>query len=245
MSNIAPALAALQSSLKEYGRDSVKSSLAKPKMALAVIEAAVNHLVKADNADEIYDTYKAARAAEIAKHKTAAGTLESAKSDAANTSKVRAHINWGNTNLNAYDIAETVIELRSQMIRDGGEAKDCYQALYDVAVQHNKNPGKVFTNDELVTLIGKPGKKDKSDLDRMTDEYKRLYKLALGTEEQPGIAAMVPVFESICQVFDAAGIARPAMTKDEKKEEEAIAFLAQRGRIATPSIDADDEALAA
>ena len=66
----------------------------------------------------------------------------------------------------------------------------------------------------------------------MTDEYKRLYKLAYGTEETPGIDAMLPVFESMRDVLDAQGIAYPAMTAEEKKADKAIAYLKSQGRIA-------------
>lgn len=231
-SNIQPALDSLNATLRELGRDSVKSTLAKPRMALAVIKAASDGVINGDDAEAIYQQYKGARSDAIRKNALAAGHEDSAKSDAANTSKVRAQINFGATNPNAYEIAENVIELRKNMADGGEQVKDTYQALTDVAVQHNKNPGKVFTDEELVTLIGKPGKKDKSEIDKMVEEYKRLYRLAVGTEESPGITAMVPVFDAICEVFDNAGIARPAMTSEEKKAEKAIAFLASTGRLA-------------
>jgi hypothetical protein len=236
-SNIQPALDALNSTLRELGADSVKSTLAKPRMALTVIQAAIGPddgtpgLINDKDAEAIYQQYKGARTDAIRKNSMSAGMEDSSKSDAANTSKVRAHIKWGNSNTNAYEIAEHVIDLRKRMADGGEQVKDTYQALYDIAVKHNESPGKIFSDEELVTLIGKPGKKDKSELDKMVEEYKRLYRLAVGTEEAPGITAMVPVFDAICDVFDSAGIARPAMTSEEKKAEKAIAFLTSTGRV--------------
>ena len=238
MSNIAPHIEALGRELSKLGADSVKSSLAKPRMALTVIRAACGlddpdgkTFLKAEHAEDIYGKYKAARSAEIAKHGMAAGLEDNAKSDAANVSKVRSQINFGLSNPKAYDITEKVIELRKIMAQGGEAVKDTYQAITDIAVQHNKNAGKTFDDDELRAIIAKPGKKDKTDIDRMIEEYKRLHKLAHGTEEQPGIDCMMPVFESIDALFEDLGIDRPAMTKEDKKAEKALAYLKSTGRI--------------
>jgi len=247
MSNITPHIEALAKELGKLGADSVKSSLAKPRMALTVIRAACglddpdgNTFLTAEHAGEIYAKYKAGRSAEIAKGGgITAGMEDNAKSDAANTTKVRQQINFALSNPgsidgtipSAYDIAERAIELRKIMAQGGEQVKDTYQAITDIAVQHNKNAGKTFDDDELRAIMSKPGKKDKTDIDRMVEEYKRLHKLAHGTEENPGIDAMMPVFDAIDALFEELGMDRPAMTAEDKKAEKALAFLKSTGRV--------------
>ena len=192
LSNRQPALDKLNDQLRELGRESVKSTLAKPQMALAVIRAAREALINQDDAKSVYAEYIAGREYAITRNAIAAGTEDNAKSVASNTSKVKAQI--------AAAIAAPDFELDA--------------------------------------IIRKKATVEKDELTKMRDEYKRLYKLAYGTEETPGIDAMMPVFESMRDVLDAQGVPLPAMTAEEKKAEKAVAFLTSTGRISQGRIAA-------
>lgn len=231
ISNRQPLLDKLNDQIRELGRESVKSALAKPQMALAVIRAAREGLINQDDAKSIYAEYIAGREYTIGRSTIAAGMEDNAKSVASNTSKVSTMIAAA---IGAPDFDATaaqIINLRAEIKKSGGDVKDVYQAIYDVAVQQNKDTTRDLDTDQLDGIIRKKAKDEKDELTKMTDEYKRLYKLAYGTEETPGIDAMMPVFESMRDVLDTQGIAYPAMTAEEKKAEKAVAFLKQTGRI--------------
>ena len=238
LSNRQPALDKLNEQLRELGRESVKSTLAKPQMALAVIRAAREALINQDDAKSVYAEYIAGREYAITRNVIAAGTEDNAKSVASNTSKVKAQIAAA---IAAPDFEATVtqlIELRAEIKRAGGDVKDVYQAITDAAVQQNKDTTRDLDTEQLDTIIRKKATVEKDELTKMTDEYKRLYKLAYGTEETPGIDAMMPVFESMRDVLDAQGVPLPAMTAEEKKAEKAVAFLTSTGRISQGRIAA-------
>ena len=57
LSNRQPMLDKLNEQLRELGRESVKSTLAKPQMALAVIRAARAALINQDDAKSVYAEY--------------------------------------------------------------------------------------------------------------------------------------------------------------------------------------------
>lgn len=232
-SNIQPQLDALNDKLRELGRESVKSSLAKPQMALAVIRAAQEGILSTADAERVYSEYVAGRTYAISRNSMATGAEDNAKSIAANTSKVRKHIEAGRLpNIDFVEVADQLIDLRAQLKGGDADVKDVYQALYDAAVVQCKQPNEQLNSETLEPIILKAPKKDKTDIARMEEEYKRLYKLAHGTDDKPAIDAMMPVFDAIAQVFDDMGVDRPAMTKDEKKAADAIAFLRETGRIA-------------
>lgn len=231
LSNRQPMLDTLNATLRELGRESVKSALAKPSMALAVIKAAKEGLISQDDAGSVYAEYLAGREYAIGRNTMAVGTEDNAKSIAANTSKVRSQIAAA---IAAPDFPATVaalIDLRAEIKKSGGDVKDVYQAIYDASVQQNKNTDTDLDMDALDAIVRKKAKDEKSELDKMTDEYKRLYKLAFGTEESAPIDAMMPVFEVMRDVLEGNGIALPAMTADEKKAEKAMKFLRSTGRI--------------
>ena len=231
ISNRQPALDKLNDQLRELGRESVKSTLAKPQMALAVIRAAREGLINQDDAKSVYAEYIAGREYAITRNAIAAGTEDNAKSVAANTSKVSTQIAAVIAAPDFEATATSIITLRAEIKKAGGDVKDVYQAIYDAAVQQNKDTTRDLDTEELDGIIRKKASAEKDELTKMTDEYKRLYKMAFGTEETPAIDAMMPVFESMRDVLDANGIALPAMTAEEKKAEKAMKFLKQTGRI--------------
>jgi hypothetical protein len=236
-SNIQPALTELNKAMSSYGEDSVTSATAKPRMALELIKAASSGLINQDYAKTSYDMWKAGRnkAARRDSRLLAGVVRDNPKSDAANTSKNGRIIGWGATNTKAYDIAEHVIDMRQAMSDAGDEVKDTFQCLYDIAVQHNKNPGKVFTDEELAGHIRRKASEEKTELRKLQDEYARIYKLAMGTEDNPGgITVMQPVLQSMEQALIEYGgeEAIPAVTKEDKKAAEAIKFLREAGRLA-------------
>ena len=231
-SNIQPALDTLNDKLRELGRESVKSALAKPQMAIAVIRAAKDGIIGVDDAEAIYAEYKAGRDYAIGRSALAAGMADSAKSDAANTSKVRAGIKAAMLpNVDFPEVIDNLVDLRADLKQQGIDVKDVYQAITDAAVAQCRTPNDQLDRDALEGVISKKAKEDKGDLDKMIDEYKRLYKLATGTDDKPGIPECVPVLEAMTCAIEQMGGELPAMTAEEKKAEKAMAFLKQTGRI--------------
>lgn len=233
--NMAPHLSKLSKLLQDLGKDSIKSTLAKPRMAIAICRAAQEGIIDASDAEMTYEKYLAGRAAETGKNTLAEGESDKG-SLKANVSKNKQIIELGLLpKVDGPELLDRVTDARLHAVRTGGEdikVKPAFDCFVDAARAQLKKPNEPLTDEEINALVRKAEtSKDKTDLDRMVEEYKRLYKLANGTEENPGIPAMMPVFESIAAVFDAQGIDRPAMTKDEKKAEKAMAFLRTTGRI--------------
>jgi hypothetical protein len=232
LSNMQPQIDALNDKLRELGRESVKSGLAKPQMAMAIIAAAQVGIIDEADAEAKYAEYMQGRSYAIGRNSLAAGMEDKANSIASNTSKVRSHIKAAMLpTVNFAHVVSVLVEMRAKMKASGVDVKDPYQAITDAAVQQCRQPNDELDDAALEGIITKKAKEEKDELAKITDEYKRLYKLALGTEETPGIEAMIPVFESICDVLDGMGVARPAMTAEEKKAEKAMSFLKSTGRI--------------
>ena len=231
-SNIAPSIADLNDKLRELGRESVKSALAKPQMAMTVIAAAKQGIIGEDDAEAMYQEYVSGRSYAIGRNTLAAGQEDNAKSVASNTSKVRSHIKAAMLpNVDFEHVTNTLVELRARLKASGVEVKDPYQAITDAAVQQCRQPNDELDEDALTGVISKKAKEEKGDLDKMIDEYKRIYKLANGGEDKPGIPECVPVMEAMASAIEQMGGDLPAMTAEEKKAEKAMAFLKQTGRI--------------
>lgn len=231
-SNIAPSIADLNDKLRELGRESVKSALAKPQMALTVIAAAKQGVIDEDDAEAMYQEYVSGRSYAIGRNVLAAGQEDNAKSVASNTSKVRSHIKAARLpNIDFEHVTNTLVEQRARLKASGVEVKDPYQAITDAAVAQCRKPNDELTEEDLDAIIAKKSKEDKGDLDKMIDEYKRIYKLAVGTDEKAGIAECMPVLEAMAGAIEQLGGDLPAMTAEEKKAEKAMAFLKQTGRI--------------
>ena len=246
-SNIQPALDLLNDKLRELGRESVKSALAKPQMALAVIAATKDGLLQASDAEAVYAEYVAGRSYAIGRNHLAAGMEDNAKSLAANTSKVKRQIAAAQLpNVDFKAVVDDLTELRAEMKQSGLEVKDVYQAITDAAVVQCKQPNDQLDRDALEGIIAKKARGEDSDLDKMINEYKRLYKLANGADDKPGIAECVPVLEAMTLAIEQLGGDLPAMTAEEKKAEKAMAFLKQTGRITivTPAPEAGEQAAA-
>lgn len=234
ISNMQPAIDDLNSKLRELGRESVKSGLAKPSMAIAVIAAAKQGIITNADAKHVYAEYLSGREHAIGRNDMAVGMEDNAKSRAANESKVKANINAA---IIAPDFPATVrrlVEARATAKRNGGEVKDIYQAIYDASVIQNTTlkSTRDLTDEELDTIVRKKAREEKGELDRMVDEYKRLYSLAHGNDDRDGIAECLPVLDAMGEAIESFGGKIPAMTKEEKKAEKAIKFLQSTGHLA-------------
>lgn len=230
LSNSETQLEALNKQLVALGADSMKSALAKPQMALAVIRAAFDGLVNEKDAKHIYAKYAEGRNKAAGKNTITHGLEDNEKSMASNTSKVKSQIMAAQLpGIDFVQVANDVIDIRKSLVDGGAKVKDVYQAITDAAVQQKRQPDKQLDAEALAGIIAKEEKDEKSDLDKVIDEYKRVYRLAKGSDDKPGIPEVEPALAALGAAIQDMGGDLPAMTKEEKKEADALAFLKSRG----------------
>lgn len=232
LSNSDTQIDALNKQLVSLGADSVKSALAKPQMALAVIRAASDGLIDQDDAKHVYAKYAEGRNKAAGKNSITHGLEDNEKSIAANTSKVKKQIAAAMLpGVDFVQVANDIITVRDTLIDGGAMVKDVYQAIYDAAVVQCRQPEVQLDADALRGIIEKEGRADKSDLDKVIDEYKRVYRLYHGTEDSPGIGALERSLEALTEAVAEMGGELPPMTKEEKKAADALAYLKSQGKI--------------
>jgi hypothetical protein len=174
-------------------------------MAIAICRAAAEGIIVENDSEMTYDKYLAGRAAETGKNTLAEGDADKG-SRKANVSKNKQIIQLGLLpKVDGPELLDRVTDARVNAVRTGGDdvkVKPAFDCFVDAARAQLKTPNEPLTDEAIDALVRKvETSKDKTDLDKMVEEYKRLHKLAHGTEEAPGIPAMMPVFETIASAI--------------------------------------------
>ena len=229
-SNIGPMLRDLNKILRALGKDSVKSTVAKPRMAIAICRAAADGIIGEDDAETTYKTYLEGREEETGKNNLAEGATDGSRK--ANVSKNMQIIKLGM--LPAIDgpaLLERVNDARLHAVRYGGDdvkVKPAFDCFVDAARAQLAKPKEELTDEEINSLVRKPEGKEKDLLQRLMDDHKRLNKRL---EELPSPAienAIRCIEDAMCEIN---GGVLPALTKEDKKAEEAMAFLRKMGKL--------------
>lgn len=229
--NLAPMLKDLNKLLRGLGKDSIKSTLAKPRMAIAICRAAADGVIGEDEAEATYMTYLEGREEETGKNSMAEGASDGG-SKKANVSKNMQIIRLGLLNtVDGPALLDRVNDARLHAVRNGGEdvkVKPTFDCFVDAARAQLAKPNEELSDEEINALVRKPEGKEKDLLQRLIDDHKRLNKRL---EELPSAAienAIRCIEDAMCEIN---GGKLPPLTKEDKKAEEALAFLKKMGKL--------------
>jgi hypothetical protein len=220
--NSAGAMDDLKKRLKSLGGMEGKGSACRPQAGRQLAIAAQSGLIDEDYAAEAYAEY----AAGIASAASRNPLVHNPGSEKAQVAKFRAFIKAGALpGVDAVDVLNRAEALHAAHVAAGTKVESPFQALYNVCVEQVRQPDEELSDEQINARIMKAEPKDKDDMARLVAAYKAAYKLA-ETVPMPGTEAAVAAYRD---AITEAGGDIPAMTKEEKKEAEALAFLRQRG----------------
>ena len=223
--NSAGAMDILDKELARLGRESVNTS--RPAMAIALIDAASVGLIGEKDVPARYDAYLGAREKKMQGNVLAAG-VEDGNGRKANISKLVQIVKAAQLIGDAAPFqANAVVTLRGNMIGGDDKVHAPYECLLNVARAQIKKGAEELTQDELVECIRKDAPAEKDALAKLVAAYKTTYKLNTDLALPGTEVALQGYADAIVEL----GGELPPMTKEEKKEAEAMAFLAKRGRI--------------
>lgn len=231
-SNIKPALDALRKEVRTLGEQSGLGRDVREKFAIALARAAYQGVITVDpknNVDDVPDLVDDFLTSESKKliHNHSSNGRKVMESKCRQIVLVSA--------VEAYDFPDTLeraVDIRKELRKDeANKIKPAFEAYVQLS-RDTKEAKRKLSDDEIRNAMLSPVKKDKSDLDRMCDEYIRIRKLADGNENTAPIPEMQPVVEAMASAIEQAGGELPPVTKEEKKAAEAVAFLRSQGMLA-------------
>lgn len=227
-SNIGPSLKDLNKVLTTLGADSVKSTLAKPRMAIAICRAAYEGIIGEDDATSTYETYLAGRKNVIAKNTMALGD-EDKGSIKANVSKNLQIIKLGLLpKIDGPELLDRVTDIRTGMVGGDVKLKPTFDCFVDAARAQLAQPGEELRDDQIEALVRKAESKEKELLQKLIEDHKRMNKRL---EELPSasIENCIRAIEDAMREINDGEL--PALSKEDKKAEKAMAFLRSTGRL--------------
>lgn len=193
-------------------------------------QLAADGIAGEDDAEALYDAYLTS-AGKTAARKNLAGVGENANSRTAQVSKFRTFIKLGL--MPAIDgpmVLDRAIKIAVDVSAAGTKVLSPFEALRTVCTRQLEQPAEPLTDEQIVAAVSKPEPKEKDEIAKLVEDYKRMYKRAADMPHLPSIGAAV---DAIADAIVEAGGEVPAMTKEDKAMAEAMAFLAKRGMVAT------------
>jgi hypothetical protein len=115
--------------------------------------------------------------------------------------------------------------VRESLVKTGDKVKPTYDAYVDLARAQLKSPTAQLDEDTITEVVRKKEAAEKELVDKLVAAYKVARKLQDDFPCQPMETAVAAYADAITE----AGGDIPAITKEEKKEAAAMAFLASRG----------------
>lgn len=218
----------LTKAVKKLGAESANSALAKPKMALSIVQARIDGVIGDDSGAMTYDIYLEGRRATLEKASSLGADAEDAGSYKANVSKNTQLLKAGGLIAAGVDFGEVLTQatrVRESLVKAGDKVKPTYDAYVDLARAQLKSPTAQLDEDAIVGIVRKKEAAEKELVDKLVAAYKVARKLQDDFPCQPMEAAVAAYADAITE----AGGDIPAITKEEKKEAAAMAFLASRG----------------
>jgi len=230
--NIDGALSALKSKLKSLGALEGKGSACRPEAGKRLAVAAQDGLIGEDYATEAYAEY----AAGIAAAGKSNPLVSNPGSEKAQISKFRAFIRAGALpGVDMLDVLNRTEALHVEHTRAGNKVESPFQSLYNVCVEQTRQPDEPLTDEQINTRILKSEPVEKDAMAKLVAAYKAAHKLA-ETVPCAGTEAAVTAYRDA--IVEAGGDV-PPMTKEEKKEAEALEFLRKRGMVGVRAIAAE------
>lgn len=227
--NIETHIAALRKELKALGSVEGNGNAARPDAGRRLVHAAFDGTIGEDDAPGLYADY-AGGVASVAKRKPGA---QSHGSEKAQISKFRTLIRAGA--LPKVDFRDVLSRMEAQHVAHTAadtKVQSLFQSMVAVAVEQLRQPDVPLSDEQIDERILIADNPDKSELDKMIAAYKSAHKLAQtipsAQTEQARVAYRDWIVENGGDV--------PPMTKEEKAEAEALAFLSRKGMIAVHAI---------
>jgi hypothetical protein len=229
--NIAAALAALDKDMAKLGAESV--NVARPKLALSLVRAAADGIIDEDDVEARYDVYLAGREKTQAKQALAMG-VEEGNGKKANVSKCRQLVRMAMlSGIDGPELLDRTVTARGNLIGTDSKIEAPFDAFVKVARAQIAQPDAPLTDDQIAEQVRKPEKGEKTEIQKLIDLYKSTAKMV---EALPGNAAIKDAASSLADAIVEEGGEVPALTKEEKEEQAAMAYLARRGLVVVPAI---------
>ena len=229
-SNTGITLADLLRDVMTLGKESASSALAKPKMGLSIADAAFKGIITAKDAEATYEAYLKGRNKALASSALGAGDTSSG-SVKANVSKNKQIIDAAI--LPKVDFPATLdrlVVIREQMVGSEEKVIDAFSAFVEAARAQLKQPDYDLDEDQIMAACRKADPKDKSLVELLVEDYKRIAKRIekdCGGQNGPLEVALDAIGNAITE----AGGDIPPLTKEEIKAAEAMAFLKSIGKL--------------
>lgn len=217
----------LTKAVRKLGAESANSALAKPKMALSIVQARIDGVIGDDDGAKTYDIYIEGRRGVLSKSALGAGS-EDGGSYKANVSKNTQLIKAAGLIVGGVDFGDVMTKatkLREDLIRADEKVKPTYDAYVDLARAQLKTPTAQLDDDAIAEVIRKKEAAEKDLIDKLVAAYKTARKL----QDDFGVQPMADVVAAYADAIVEAGGEVPPITKEEKKAHEAMAFLAKLG----------------
>lgn len=237
-SNIETHLTELRGKLKSLGAAEGKGSASRPEAALRLVGAAYDGYIGEDDAAEMFSVYAAGTAAAAKNNPmvSAPGGDAAQKSAKQQISKFRQFIKAGSLPaVDARDVLNRAVQISKDLESAGVKTYSRFDGMLNVAREQIKQPDEELTDDQINDLICKPETAEKDDLDKLIAAYKSAHKLAENIPTPQTEAAR----DAYRDAINEAGGDVPPMTKEEKKEAEALAFLRSKGMVGVRAIAAE------
>lgn len=231
----------LDAQIKKLGESSAQSNLAKPSMALAIVDAVTDGYLTKSDAEDTYKTYQAGRMKVLSKS-NGLGVETTQKSDdpsfKANVSKNRKLLEAAeladlpNSSINFGDVLRRAVKIRETLVGDGVDCKPTFDVFVDCARAQIKQPTAPLNDDAIAGEAVKPGKDDVSEEDQffkdLTTDYKRIAKRV---DQSKGMPALVAALENLKQAFADIGKEAPGLTDEEKELAKVQTFARKAGLV--------------
>ncbi len=241
MTATAPALANdtrfadLTKVIKKLGSESASSALAKPKMALSIVQARADGVITDDDGAKTYDTYLEGRRSVLSKSMLGAGAEDggSYKVNVSKNTQLLKAAGLTAAGVDFIDVLTRATELRDGLVKADEKVKPTYDAYVDLARAQLKVPTAALDDDAITEVIRKKEAAEKELVDKLIAAYRTARKL----QDELPIDAMAEAVSAYADAITEAGGTVPPITKEEKQAASATAFLISKGFVvnATPA----------
>jgi len=237
LTNTETMLKDLAGKLRALGAAEGKGSASRPEAALLLADQARAGLIAETYAETGFMEY-AKGTAEAAKKNvmvTYSGN-EDQKSAKQQISKFRQFIKAGAlTDVDGPVVLRRAVALVNEVAKGGVDTKSVFDAMLDTARAQIKTPDTTLTDDEIRAIVMKPGKVNKSEIEKLIAVYKTTRKIFDG---MPDNAHLEAACDDLKGAIVEAGGEVPPLNDEEKEEAAALAFLAKRGMLAVRALPA-------
>lgn len=222
-------LSNLKRDMALLGKAEAAGQAARPKAGLALVSLTIDSdgYIGEEHAEVAYDTYmgEVIKAAGKSPLVTQTGNASSRK---AQVSKFRQFIKVAMLPVSVVDAREVLARAMVQhkgLIAAEVKVKSPFDALVDVCRAQLEQPDAPLTDEQLAAVVSKPEPAEKDEMAKLVAAYKAAHKLA----ETIPMASTQAAVDAYRDAIVEAGGEVPAVTKDEKKAAEAMAFLRKQG----------------